>query len=323
MMKRVKAVAGRVVIVTVIIISITVTLFNGCAKKPEKVRIGYLPITLTLPFFVAMEKGYFTEAGLKVEPIKYTTADQLTNALLAGNIDITANTSMSTFMTTFEESPDFAKIYMVSIHDPENYLDALLVRKGSGIKRVEDLKGKKIGMFPGSTNVIYLSIALSNYLNPEADVEMVQLPPQTHIEALASGQVDALYTLEPLVTVAIIKGIGEMLIQGSNSTYIVNPFPGGTYVVSTEFYRKHKNTAKRMISAIYRAVDFVRTDEMEARNYYEKYTPIKGDVALKTHTGAWWKLDEVQKDKVQELADVLYENKMLKKSASTDVYYLR
>ena len=313
---------GSIVTVAVIIMLVAATLMNGCAKKPAQVKIGYLPITLTLPFFVAMEKGYFTEAGLEVEAIKYTTADQLTNALLAGNIDITANTSMSTFMSTVEESPDFAKIYMVSIHDPENYLDALLARKGSGIKRIEDLKGKKIGMFPGSTNVIYLSIALSNYLNPESDVEMIQLPPQTHIEALASGQVDALYTLEPLVTVAIIKGIGEMLIQGSNSTYIVNPFPGGTYIVSTEFHREHNTTARKVIAAIYRGVEFIRDNEIEARQYYEKYTPIKGDVALKTHIGAWWELDEVQKDKVQKLADILHENEILKKRASTDTYYL-
>ncbi len=295
----------------------------GCARKPEKVRIGYLPITLTLPFFVAMEKGYFTEAGIEVEATKYMTADQLTNALLAGNLEITANTSMSTFMTTVEESPDFAKIYMVSIHDPENYLDALLAKKGSGIESIEDLKGKKIGMFPGSTNIIYLSIALSNYLDPKEDVEMLQLPPQTHIEAFASGQVDALYTLEPLVTVALMKGIGEMLIQGSNSTYIVNPFPGGTYIVSTEFYRKHPKTARKVISALYKGVEFIRKNEEESRKYYEKYTPIKGEVAIQTHIGAWWKLEEVEKDKVQELADILYENKILKKHAETENYYLR
>lgn len=306
-----------------IIFSIIVILTNSCAKRPEEVKIGYQPITLNLPFFVAMEKGYFTEAGLQVEAIKYTTSDQLTNAILAGNIDIAGSASTSTFLSTIEESPNFAKIYMVCIHDPENYLDALLVRKGSNIKRIEELKGKKIGMFPGSTNIIYLSIALSNFLNPKSDVEMVQLPPQTHIEALASGQVDALYTLEPLVTVATSKGIGEILIQGSNSTYIVNPFPGGVYIVSTDFYRKYNSNARKVINAIYRAVDFIRGNEIEARKYYEKYTPIKGNIALKTHTGAWWKLDEAQKDKVQKLADILFENKILKKRAESEIYYLK
>lgn len=322
-MKSVKITISITIIMTMITLSITAILMNGCAKKSAKIRIGYLPITLTLPFFVAMERGYFTEEGIEVEAIKYVTADQLTNALLAENIDITANTSMSTFMSTFEEAPDFAMIYMVSIHDPENYLDALLVKKGSGIKHAKDLKGKKIGMFPGSTNVIYLSIALSNFLDPQKEVQMVQLPPQTHIEALASGQVDALYTLEPLVTVAIDSEIGEMLIQGSNSTYIINPFPGGTYIVSKKFHEQNPQIAQKVIDAIYKGVEFVRKSKEEARKYYEKYTPIKGDVALKTHTGAWWKLDEIDKEKVQKLADILYENKILKKHANTYVYYLK
>ena len=322
-MKILKIINAIIITTIVITFSITIIIMNGCAKKPAKVRIGYLPITLSLPFFVTMERGYFTEAGIEVEAIKYVTADQLTNALLAGNIDISANTSMSTFMTTIEEAPDFAMIYMVSIHDPENYLDAVLVKKGSGIKNPNDLKGKKIGMFPGSTNVIYLSIALSNFFDPKKEVQMIQLPPQTHIEALASGQVDALYTLEPLVTVAIESDIGEMLIQGSNSTYIINPFPGGTYIASKKYYDQHPQIVQNVIEAIYKGVEFIRNSKEEARKYYEKYTPIKGNVALKTHTGAWWKLDEIEKDKVQILADILYENKILKKRANTKIYYFK
>src|SRR5205085_10425376 len=105
------------------------SIFTSCTKKAQKIRIGYLPITLSLPFFVAIDKGYFTQAGLEVEPIEYATADQLTNALLAGNIDMTANTSTSAFMGTIEQSPGFGQIYMVSYHTTENYLDALLVKK--------------------------------------------------------------------------------------------------------------------------------------------------------------------------------------------------
>jgi NitT/TauT family transport system substrate-binding protein len=322
-MKRTKNIIIFAVTLSIIVVLFSIILVSTFERKAVRVKIGYLPITLNLPLFVAMEKGYFIEEGLEVEAIEYTTADQLTNALLAGNIDITANTSISTFMTTVEESPLFAKIYMVSFHNPTNYLDALLVRRGSNIKQIKDLKGKKIGMFPGSTNVLYLSIALSNYLNPKTDIEMIQLPPQTHIEALASGQVDALYTLEPLVTLAVLKGVGEILIQGSNATYIVNPFPGGAWLVSTKFYKKHEVIAEKVINAIYRAVDFIKANEIEARKYLEKYTPIKGEVALKTHLGMWWKLEEVQKDKVQKLADVLYENKILKKKINTNDYYLR
>ena len=102
--------------------------------QKQVVRIGYLPITLTLPFFAALEKGYFGEAGLEVKAIPFATADQLTNALVAGKIDLTANTSMSTFMSTYSKARVW-KVYMVSYHTPENYLDALLVPKNSDVTK--------------------------------------------------------------------------------------------------------------------------------------------------------------------------------------------
>jgi NitT/TauT family transport system substrate-binding protein len=322
-MKLPRNISRQIVRLAIFSLLLSLSLGSSCTKKQQKVRIGYLAINLSLPFFVALEKGYFTQAGVEVEPVEYTTADQLTNALLARNIDITANTSTSTFLGTIEQSPGFGQIYMISFHDEANYLDALLVKKGSNIKRVEDLKGKKIGIFPGSTNVVNLSIALSGYMNPKTDVEMVQLPPQNHLGALAAGQIDALYTLEPLVTIAIAQGIGEVLLQGLNAKFIVNPFPGGAYVVSTDFYKNSNGTAKKVIEAIYRGVDFIRTNEAEARKSYEKFTPIKGDVAQKTHIGGWWKLEEIQKEKVQRLVDVLYENKLLKSRLNAEDYYLR
>ena len=323
-MKRSKTTGRRIGTLVLVTLLISIGLGSSCARKPQRIRIGYLPINLSLPFFVAVDKGYFSQAGIEVEPVEYTTADQLTNALLAGSIEMTANTSTSTFLGTVEESPGFGEIYMISIHDPQNYLDALLVKKGSAIKRVEDLKGKKIGIFPGSTNVVNLSIALNNFhMNAKTDVEIVQLPPQNHIGALASGQVDALYTLEPLVTVAISQGVGEVLLQGLNAKYMVNPFPGGVYLVSTKFYENNRPIARKAMEAVYQAVDFIRSNEPEARKSYEKYTPIKGEIAQKTHIGAWWKLDEIQKDKVRMLIDVLYQNKLLKTNLDIENYYLR
>lgn len=321
-MRRTKAITTLVIIAALVIIAI---LFGKSLfiRKSEKVRIGYLPINLSLPFFVAMEKGYFTQAGLEIEPIKFATADQLTNSLLAGTIDMTANTSTSTFMGTIEQSQGFGQIYMVSYHTTENYLDALLVKKGSSIKRIEDLKGKKIGVFPGSTNVANLSIALSGYMNPKTDVEIQQIAPENHINALASAQIDALYTLEPLVTVAIANGVGEVLQEALNARYIVNPFPGGSYVVSTNFYKNNNNVARKAIDAMYQGVDFIKSNEGEARQYYEKYTAIKGPIAQKTHIGGWWKLNEIQKDKVQKILDVYYENKQFKTQLNAENYYLK
>ena len=46
------------------------------AQSGPKIRIGYWPIAAGLPFYAAMELGYFKEAGVNVEVIKFAAAQQ-------------------------------------------------------------------------------------------------------------------------------------------------------------------------------------------------------------------------------------------------------
>ena len=56
---------------------------RSCARRPApKIRIGYWPVAAGLPFFAAIEKGYFKEAGLDVEPLKFAGAQQVMEAML-------------------------------------------------------------------------------------------------------------------------------------------------------------------------------------------------------------------------------------------------
>ena len=38
----------------------------------NKIQIGYWPIASGLPFFIALEKGYFKEVGLNLEGVKFS-----------------------------------------------------------------------------------------------------------------------------------------------------------------------------------------------------------------------------------------------------------
>src|SRR3981081_533143 len=50
------------------------------AQSGPKFRIGYWPVAAGLPFFVALEKGFFKEAGLDVEGLKFAGAQQVMEA---------------------------------------------------------------------------------------------------------------------------------------------------------------------------------------------------------------------------------------------------
>ena len=61
------------------------------AQAGPKIRIGYWPIAAGLPFYAAIELGYFKEAGLDVEPLRFAGAQQVMEAVLAGRADGTSN----------------------------------------------------------------------------------------------------------------------------------------------------------------------------------------------------------------------------------------
>ena len=57
------------------------------AQAAAKLRIGFWPVASGLPFFAAVDKGYFKEAGLDVEPMKFASAQQVMEAMLSGRAD--------------------------------------------------------------------------------------------------------------------------------------------------------------------------------------------------------------------------------------------
>lgn len=306
----------------IVIVVLSITFLTSCARKPAEVKIGYVPITLDLPFFVAMEKGYFAEEGLKVTPAKFITSNPMAEALMSGQIDAMTSSSLVVLFAIEQNVPQQLRIFMIQANTKSKYMDYILVKKDSPILDITDLKGKKIGAFPGSTILTYTKIILRKLgIDPEKEIKIIQLSPQIQIEALASGQVDALFTLEPIGTVALDKGIAKALVIGP-LYYIMDPLPGGAYALSAKFMIENPKLARKIIKAMYKAVDYIRTNETEAKKLLPKWTAVSEDLALKINVIPYWKLNEINKEAVQKLADLLYQEENLIEKIDTEKMYI-
>jgi NitT/TauT family transport system substrate-binding protein len=91
---------------------------------------------------------------------------------------------------------------------------------------------------------------------------VVELPIGQHVAALAAGQVDALYTLEPTGTVGRMNGTTRVLEAGVVARYVLGdpmaPWHGGSASLTTEFIKKYPDVAKKYIAAYGSGVDLVR-----------------------------------------------------------------
>ncbi|MGY8525396.1 ABC transporter substrate-binding protein [Paracidovorax citrulli] len=249
------------------------------AQASPAIRIGFWPVASGLPFFVALDKGYFKEAGLDVQPLKFASPQQVTEAILAGRAEGSANGTASAALAIGEiAQPGLVKIFCTNPTNAKYVLDEFIVAKDSPVKSIAELKGKKIGCGPGVQNVVLAKAVLERAGATGARV--IELPIGQHVAALAAGQLDACYTLEPTGTVGRLNGTTRTLEVGVIARYVLGdpmaPWHGGSASLSSEFIAKNPEVARKYIAAYRRGVELVKTDPAQARASLKGYTAIEG-----------------------------------------------
>jgi NitT/TauT family transport system substrate-binding protein len=260
------------------------------AQSSPKIRIGYWPIAAGLPFYAAIELGYFKEAGLDVEPLKFAGAQQVMEAVLSGRSDGTANGTGSANIAIGElAQPGTFKIFCSNPSNVKNVLDEIIVPVASTAKVMSDLKGKRIASGPGIQNVTLAKTVLER--SGATGATVVELPIGQHVAALAAGQVDGAYTLEPTGTIGRLNGTTRVLEPGVIAKYVLGdpmaPWFGGSASLSSEFIKKNPDAAKKFVAAYGKGVNYVRTKGVEARQYLKGYTPIEGALTSEVPLAAY------------------------------------
>lgn len=270
----------------------------GCAPadaKSPKIRIGYWPIAAGLPFYSAIERGYFREAGLDVEPLKFAGPQQVMEAVLSGRADGTANGTGSATIAIGEiAQPGTFKIFCSNPSNAENVLDEVIVPIASSAQSLADLQGKRVGCGPGIQNVTLAKTILER--GGATDATVVELPIGQHVAALAAGQIDGVYTLEPTGTIGRLNGTTRVLEAGVIGKYVLGdplaPWFGGSASLTSDFIQGNPDAARKFISAYAKGVNFVRTESKEARQYLKGYTAIEGPLTGEVPLAAYTLYDE-------------------------------
>ena len=168
-------------------------------KYKDEVRIGYQKYgTLILLKASGELEKRLDPLGVKVTWSEFPAGPQLLEGLNVGGVD---------FGTTGETPPIFAqaanaKIKYIGYEPPAPRGEAIVVQSNSSIKKVADLKGKKVVLNKGS-NVHYLLVrALENAGLKYSDVETVFLAPADARAAFERGSVDAWVIWDPFLAAA-------------------------------------------------------------------------------------------------------------------------
>ena len=115
-----------------------------------------------------------------------------------------------------------ANLYPESFH--------LVARKGSGIKSIKDLKGKRMSLDePGSGTLVDARLILAAYGMTEKDVKAEYLKPQQSADKLKDGALDAFFSVSgwpqgAIAELAATTGIDLVPIDGPEAENLIKQF---------------------------------------------------------------------------------------------------
>lgn len=248
----------------------------------DKVKVGVFPVSSSLPYFVALDRGFFKEQNIEPETIRLIGGPPNVAAMITNQIDASAVLVTIEGMNANIKKPGVAMYISVNSQNRTYQMEQFVVRKGLEVKSLADLKGKKIMSAPGPANVTMAKAALAAVGLKDGDYTLDQLDMGQHVNAMTAGTFDAGYTLEPQASIMRKLGVATTLEAGVVAKYVLgdpnaNAFVGGAALTS-DFIKNRPDVAKRFAAAWEKAVRLINENPKEARKHLVKNTFTPEDV---------------------------------------------
>lgn len=172
------------------------------AQETTVIKMGALKLIHSIaPYFY--EK--FTPAGYKVEVIPFESPTEGKNAVVTKSVDFGMFGIAAALLGGAAGEP------IVVIASACNRGMAVVAGKDSAISSIKDLAGKKVAIWPGSTQEVFILERLKMEGMSIKDVTPVRISFSEMHVALARGDIDAYVGAEPGPGVSLATGIGKIV----------------------------------------------------------------------------------------------------------------
>jgi NitT/TauT family transport system substrate-binding protein len=260
----------------------TLIALSAPAAAQDKVKVGVFPVSSSLPYFVAVERGFFKEQSIEPEMVRLIGGPPNVAAMITNQIDASAVLVTIEGMNANIKKPGVAMYISVNSQNQTYQMEQFVIRKGFVATSLKDLKGAKIMSAPGPANVTMAKAALAAAGLKEGDYTIDQLDMGQHVNAMTAGTFDAGYTLEPNASTMRRLGVATTLEAGVIARYILgdpsaNAFVAGCAITS-ELVRTRPDVARRFTAAWSKAVALINGNPQEARKHLLKNTFTPDDV---------------------------------------------
>ena len=253
-----------------IVFGFVVQISTAMAQMP-KVKVGRTlgGSGFHIPSYIAVDKGLFKAEGLDAAFIA-ATAGVLVRAAIAKEIEFVPIPGGGS-EAMLKGAP---LVFLVG----ESLVSQWTITTTQDIKRVEDLKGKTIGLErPGQAAYTEAVVVLGKFFNmqPGKDYKVITFNAETdRVAALINKSIQGAILSFPHAARAEKEGMKILIKTGD---YI--PRLGGTFLTHKDFVKEKRDVVKRFIRGMVKANDYVKANKKGTMDVIQKYFEIK-DAAL-------------------------------------------
>src|ERR1700693_4519961 len=225
-----------------------------------------------LPMFVGVEKGFFRKHGVDVRLKVVNTGTDMVSAMEKREVQV-GDMSVTTFLKARHAGNPFRVIGLIQNDATRSNADeplAIVARKDSGIRSIEDLKGKRVGLAQAQTSDEYFKMVLARRGMQYSDVTIVNImAPPALAPALREGKVDAVVSWEPFNTIVLdqVPESYTVIRSGGYLSYIM------VATAHEPTLQSSPQVMRNFVAGLAEASQYTRQHRDEAVEIFAKWVP--------------------------------------------------
>jgi len=250
----------------------------------DKVKFGMLRVPQVL--LVGIDKGFFKQEGIDVEPVFFRSGAELVPSLSTGQIDIAATAAGAALYNAMARGVKailVADYWVPGPHQPGGDPNAIAVRKdlidSGAVKSAKDLKGKTIAITArGQFTDMFVEMFLRSAGLTSKDVRVVTMSYPDMLAAFRGKAIDAAAAIDPALAIGENQGL---VVRFKKLSELLPGLNLGVVMFGDRLGKEDRDLGMRFMRAYAKSNSYVRKrlqepgGRQEVAAIFQKYLPIK------------------------------------------------